>query len=112
MPIISNAFRAFARPAAALAIAAAALAASGADLVPVSKIEPEFPREALSADIDSGKVHAKMTIDASGEVSRVEIMEATPRRVFDRAVVRALSQWRFAPGAAGRTMEIDIVFHS
>ena len=52
-----------------------------------------------------------MTVDASGEVSRVEILDATPRRLFERVVIRALSQWKFAPGADRRSMEIDIDFH-
>jgi protein TonB len=52
-----------------------------------------------------------MTIDAAGEVSRVEIIEANPRRVFDRAVVKTLSQWKFSPGSADRSMEIDVNFH-
>jgi|SRR5262252_7433738 len=101
----------FARPAAALAFAAAAFAAHAETLTPVSRVEPEFPREAVSAGADSGKVRAKMTIDASGEVSRVEILEANPRRVFDRTVVRTLSQWKFSPGAANRSVEIDLDFH-
>ena len=110
MPTHANHFRALARPVAALAFTAAAFVARGADLVPVSRVEPEFPREAAVAEVDSGKVRARMTIDASGEVSRVEILDSQPRRVFDRAVVRTLSQWKFAPGSDGRTMEIDISF--
>ena len=33
-----------------------------------------------------------------------------PRRVFDRAVVRALSQWRFNDGPSGRTVETEVEF--
>jgi protein TonB len=108
MPTITK--RSIARPAAAAIFAMAAMAAAAADLTPVSRIDPEFPREAISAGADSGKVKAKMTIDASGEVTRVEIIEANPRRLFDRAVVKTLSQWKFAPGSDGRSMEIDVNF--
>ena len=73
-------------------------------------MDPEFPREAISAGADAGKVKARMTIDASGEVTRVEIIDAQPRRLFDRAVVKTLSQWRFTPGSDGRSMEIDVNF--
>jgi len=48
---------------------------------------------------------------AGGEVTRVEILEATPRRIFERVVVKTLSQWKFAPGTADRSMEIEIDFH-
>ena len=45
-----------------------------------------------------------MTVDGyGGSVTRVEVLDAKPRRVFDRAVVKTLSQWRFTPGAAGRS---------
>ena len=86
----------------------AAIAAS--DLKPINKVEPEFPREAMAAGTNEGKVRARMTLDGSGEVSRVEIVEANPRRVFDRAVVRALSQWKYPSGNDGRTIEIDFEF--
>ena len=109
MPTITK--RTLARPAAAAIFAmAAAAAAHAADLTPVSRVDPEFPREAVSAGADTGKVKARMTIDASGEVTRVEIIEANPRRLFDRAVVKTLSQWKFAPGNDGRSMEIDVNF--
>jgi protein TonB len=90
------------------ALSAPAFAASDAQLV--SKIDPEFPREAIQAGADKGLVKARMTVDQSGEVVRVEILEANPRRVFDRTVVKTLSQWRFNSGTSGRTVEIDVNF--
>lgn len=86
-----------------------AFAAPGSAQI-VSKTEPEFPREAVQAGIDKGLVKARMTIDGSGEVTRVEVLDAQPRRVFDRAVVKTLSQWRFNSGDAGRLVEIDVNF--
>jgi len=76
----------------------------------VSRVDPDFPREAVQAGVDQGSVKARMTLDASGNVTRVEIVEASPRRVFDRAVVRALSQWRYSDGAAGRTVDMEVAF--
>ena len=94
-------------------LGAAALAASlgaNAQLHPVSKVAPEFPREALLASVEKGRVKARLTLDASGEVTHVDIVEANPRRVFDRAVVRSLSQWRYERGADGRTVEVELDF--
>jgi protein TonB len=107
----NNSSARMARAAAAIAIAAGmSFAAFGADAQLVSKVDPEFPREAVQAGADKGLVKARMTVDQSGEVVRVEILEAQPRRVFDRAVVKTLSQWKFNPGANGRTVEIDVNF--
>jgi protein TonB len=55
-------------------------------------------------------VKARMTLDASGSVTKVDIVESKPSRVFDRAVVRALSGWRFNEGAGGRVVETDVEF--
>ena len=101
----------FARLAASAALAGVlSLPALAADATVVSKVDPEFPREAIQAGADKGVVKARMTVDGTGEVVRVEILDAQPRRVFDRAVVKTLSQWRFNAGASGRTVEIDINF--
>jgi protein TonB len=84
--------------------------AAAAELRPVSKVDPEFPREAQLASVDKGRVKARLTIDASGDVTRVDIVESNPRRVFDRAVTRSLSQWRYDKGADGRTVEVELDF--
>ena len=99
---------AFANP--SFAQDAMVMSAGGDDMKAISKVDPEFPREALKAGTEKGKVKARMTVDAGGEVSRVEIIDANPRRVFDRAVVRALSQWKFTPGNPGRSLDVEIGF--
>ena len=102
-------FRKLALAVSACALSLSCLAAPG-DAQVVSKVEPEFPREATQAGVSKGQVKARMTLDASGEVTRVEVLDAQPRRVFDRAVVKTLSQWRFNAGAVGRLVEIDVNF--
>lgn len=94
----------------AAAIALAGSLCAQADVQLVSKIQPEFPKEALQAGIDRGHVKARMTLDATGEVTRVEIVEANPRRVFDRTVMRTLAMWRYNAGEANRAVEIDVDF--
>ena len=76
----------------------------------LERVSPEFPREAIQAGADEGLVKARMTLDVSGNVTRVEVVESIPRRLFDRAVVRALSQWRFNDGPSGRTFETEVAF--
>ena len=93
-----------------LVVGSLSSAAFAADVQVVTKVDPEFPREAVQAGADKGVVKARMTVDQAGEVVRVEILEAQPRRLFDRAVVKTLSQWRFNSGAANRTVEIDVNF--
>jgi len=76
----------------------------------VTRVEPDYPREAIVAGAERGSVKARMTLDGNGNVTRVEVVEANPRRLFDRAVVRALSQWHFNEGPSGRTVETEVEF--
>ena len=80
-------------------------------LAPVHRESPDFPREALAAGVDKGVVRARLSIDASGRVASVEIVESQPRRVFDRSVSRSLARWTYEPGAAGRTTDVEIAFN-
>ena len=95
------------------AIVAATIRQSGAESARVlSRVDPEFPREAQQAGAEKGVVKARMILDGGGNVTKVEIVEANPRRLFDRSVVRALSAWKFNEGPAGRTYEQEIAFQA
>ncbi|MFN3861214.1 MAG: TonB family protein [Roseateles sp.] len=85
-----------------------ALAAQAAPKV-IKKVPPEFPAEASKKGISTGSVKAKLIIEADGKVSDVEIVEAEPKRVFDRAVKVALMEWKFEPGEK-TTHEVKLVF--
>lgn len=85
-----------------------ALAAQAAPKV-IKKVPPEFPAEAAKKGISAGSVKAKVFIEPDGKVSEVEIVEAEPKRVFDRAVKAALMEWKFEAGEK-TTHEIKLVF--
>lgn len=76
----------------------------------LSRVNPDFPREAALAGVSSGTIKARMRVAADGSVTGVEIVQATPARVFDRAVTRALSQWKFEPTGAARTVDHEVEF--
>ncbi|MFG6463087.1 energy transducer TonB [Roseateles sp. DXS20W] len=86
-----------------------AVAAAHAAPKVVKKVPPEFPSEAAKKGISAGSVKAKLIIEADGKVSDVEIVEAEPKRVFDRAVKAALMEWKFEPGEK-TTHEVKLVF--
>lgn len=95
-----------------IGLAAAMLLAVGAHATPkiIKKVPPEFPAEAARQSISTGSVRAKMNIDPDGKVSGVEILEAEPRKVFDKAVTRALMDWKFEPSGQKETHEVKLVF--
>jgi len=73
------------------------------------RVEPQFPRQAITQGL-SGKVVAWVHVAPSGNVTNVEIRQSS-NRIFDREVIRALSQWRFNPEPVGFIGEYEIVFN-
>ena len=73
------------------------------------RVEPVFPRQAQRDGI-SGTVVARVHVAPNGSVTQVQVMSST-NRIFDREVIRALSQWRFNPEPVGFIGEYEIVFN-
>ena len=68
------------------------------DLIPIVRIEPQFPRDALINGI-SGYVRVSFMVmeDGSVEPGTVKVIEAKPPRLFDSAAQRAVARWKFKP---------------
>jgi protein TonB len=73
------------------------------------RVDPSFPREAIRRGL-SGRVVAWVHVAPSGAVTDVEIRSST-NPIFNREVVRALSQWKFNPEPVGFIGEYEIVFN-
>ena len=58
----------------------------------------------------NGRVVAWVHVAPAGNVTQVEIKQSS-NRVFDREVIRALSQWKFNPEPVGFIGEYEIVFN-
>jgi protein TonB len=68
-----------------------------------------FPRQAQKDGL-SGRVVAWVHVAPTGQVTNVEIKQST-NRIFDREVIRALSQWKFNPEPVGFVGEYEIIFN-
>ena len=55
-----------------------------------------YPREALRTRT-RGWVELEFTITATGNVGDIQVIDAEPTGVFERAAVDALAAWRFRP---------------
>jgi protein TonB len=73
------------------------------------RVEPSFPPQAIRQGL-SGRVIAHVVVRPAGSVQEVRIISST-NRLFDREVIRALSQWRFNPEPVGFIGEYEIVFN-
>ena len=70
--------------------------AGDGDIIPIVRIEPSYPRDALLRGIE-GWVHVRFTILPDGSVANPVVLGSDPRRVFDREATRAILRWKFRP---------------
>jgi protein TonB len=66
------------------------------DIIPIVRIEPTYPRDALMKGLE-GWVRIGFTIMPDGSVADPQVLAAEPRRVFDREAIRAILRWKFKP---------------
>ncbi|MET1218967.1 MAG: energy transducer TonB, partial [Glaciecola sp.] len=66
------------------------------DATPIVRIEPKYPVQA-ARDGKEGYVIMSFTINEVGGVEDVVVLEADPKRIFDREAKRALRRWKYKP---------------
>ncbi|MEM6639288.1 MAG: energy transducer TonB [Pseudomonadota bacterium] len=71
-------------------------AAAEGDIIPIVRIAPQYPRDARLRGI-SGWVKVEFTINEDGTVSNPSVIDAQPRRTFDREAIRAILRWKYKP---------------
>lgn len=76
----------------------------------LSRAQPVFPAEAQDKGFAKGKVTARLYVGTDGAVTRVEIIEASPKRIFDRAVTSAAMRWKFSPIPAPNATDVTFNF--
>ncbi|MEO8738373.1 MAG: TonB family protein [Casimicrobiaceae bacterium] len=79
-------------------------------LVPIEKVDPVYPKEAIRAGVAKGKVLARLSVDEKGIVTDVKIMEADPPGVFNKEVTRALLRWKFRPEGEKFVGDVELTF--
>lgn len=70
------------------------------EVIPLNDVSPEYPSYAVDRGIE-GHVKLAFTINRTGTVENVRVIEASPQNVFEREARRAAVRWRFAPRTEG-----------
>lgn len=79
-------------------------------VAPIHKEALTYPRSAIRAGIDRGRVLARLDIDENGDVTAVHIVSADPSRYFDAAVREGLMRWKFAADGTRYSGTIEVRF--
>jgi len=78
-------------------------------LVPVSQVEPQFPRNVM-LDLRKGTVRVRFEVMPDGSVSAPTVVHTTSVRL-NRAALAAVSQWRFQPLREAQEGMVELGFN-
>jgi len=89
------------------------------DARPIVQINPEYPVPAARDGIE-GWVLLSFTINEIGAVEDVVVIDAEPKRVFDKSAKKALRKWKYQPKSingkkvkqTGLTVQLDFKMDS
>ncbi len=83
---------------AALDLAVVDLGTGGSDrdVVPLVRIEPQYPMSAKQRGVE-GWVELRFTITSMGTVTDIVVTASVPGTIFNRAAVSAVSKWKYNP---------------
>ena len=80
-------------------LGAAELAVAGGsdrDAVPQVRIQPDYPIQARQKGTE-GWVDVQFTVGADGSVRNAVVLNAEPKKIFDRAALQAVKGWKYNP---------------
>jgi protein TonB len=72
------------------------MASADGDAVPMVRVPPQYPERAAQRGIE-GRVLIEFTISKSGSVKDPKVIAYEPSKIFNRAAIKAVSQWKYNP---------------
>ena len=73
-----------------------AIAASDSDVVPIVRVNPQYPLRASERGIE-GWVEVEFTISKTGTVKNPMVLNSHPSSIFDREALKAIRKWKYNP---------------
>jgi|TARA_B100001778_G_scaffold226110_1_gene187737 protein TonB len=75
-------------------------ASTDADVLPIVKVPPQYPRRATQRGIE-GWVLVEFTITETGAVINPIVIDADPPGIFNRSAMRTIVKWKYKPRIVG-----------
>lgn len=75
--------------------------------MPITRIEPVYPTEARLKNLE-GFVTLEFQVNVLGDVTGIEVIESSPKRIFDKAAINAVRKWKF-PQSSDKSHEVQQV---
>ena len=72
------------------------MASADGDAVPMVRVPPQYPERAMQRGIE-GRVLVEFTISKSGAVKNPKVIAYEPSKIFNKAALKAVSQWKYNP---------------
>ena len=72
------------------------MASADGDAVPMVRVPPQYPERAAQRGIE-GRVLIEFTISKSGSVKNPKVIAYEPSKIFNKAALKAVSQWKYNP---------------
>lgn len=69
---------------------------SDADIIPLVRIQPMYPRAAAEKQIE-GWVEVEFDITPAGTVANPRVVDAQPPNIFNSAAINAILKWKYKP---------------
>lgn len=83
------------------------LTPSDGEYLPIVKVQPIYPRRALSRNIE-GYVIVEFTVTKQGATKNHVVVEAKPSGIFDRAAIQATTKFKYKPRVVdGEPIEVS-----
>lgn len=73
-----------------------AIAASDSDVIPIVRVNPQYPLRASERGIE-GWVEVTFTISKLGTVKNPMVLNSHPSSIFDRSALKAIRKWKYNP---------------
>lgn len=70
----------------------------------IRMVQPQYPQEALMRGLE-GWVDVSLQVSASGDVITPRVEDSSRGRMFNRAALSAVQQWKYEPRSDGTTSE-------